>query len=238
MWLRFVQRRTAWQPTFLGSFCILLVLSITFVLGCWRCEAFLSLARRLPADVLVVEGWIGREGVRAAGQEFEQGGYQYLVAAGGPASDRWEEDRSSYAEKAARELGRSGIPPDRIIVASARDTERQRTFESAAAVWRALQARGIHPKALNVFTLGSHSRRSRLVVAKVFGSGTEIGVISWVPPHDAALPWWRSSERAREVLAETAAYVFEVVLNSGRLSSSPIETGSSGSVLHQKEPVL
>jgi hypothetical protein len=237
MWSRFVRRRAAWQPTILGSFCILLMLSIAVVWGCWRCEGFLSQTRRLPADVLVVEGWIGREGVRAAGQEFEQRGYKYLVAAGGPASDRWDEDRLSYAQKAADELIRSGIPSDRIIVASARDTERQRTFESAVAVWRALQARSIHPKALNVFTLGSHARRSRLVVAKVYGSGTDIGVIDWVPPHAAALPWWRSSERAREVLAETAAYVFEVTLNSGRLSNSPTEDGSSGSVSHPKELV-
>ncbi len=46
-------------------------------------ESFLSVTERSPADVLVVEGWIGREGVRAAGEEFKQRGYQYVVATGG-----------------------------------------------------------------------------------------------------------------------------------------------------------
>ena len=39
-------------------------------------ELFLALTHRLPAEVLVVEGWIGREGVRAAVDEFERGSYQ------------------------------------------------------------------------------------------------------------------------------------------------------------------
>jgi hypothetical protein len=172
---------------------------------------------------LVVEGWIGRDGVRAAGEEFEQRGYGYIVAAGGSTSDRWDEDRSSYAEIAGRELIRIGVPEDRIIIAPARKTERQRTYESAVAVWQALQAKGIHPKALNVFTLGPHSRRSRLVAAKVYGPGTEIGVVDWAPPRDAAEPWWRSSERAKDLLAETTGYLFEVLLNSGRSSNSPSE---------------
>lgn len=180
----------------------------------------------------MVEGWIGRDGVRAAGREFEQRGYQYVVATGGPASGRWEEDHSSYAEMAGRELIRSGIPADRIIVAPARDAERQRTYESATAAWRALEARGIHPRALNVFTSGPHARRSRMVVAKVYGSGTHIGVVDWTPPGYLSVPWWRSSERAKDLLAETAGYLFEVALNSGRSSNSPGENSSASLVLH------
>ena len=60
-------------------------------------ESFLSLTQRLPADVLVVEGWIGRAGIRAAVAEFEQSGYQYIVATGGLTSGRWEDERASYA---------------------------------------------------------------------------------------------------------------------------------------------
>jgi uncharacterized SAM-binding protein YcdF (DUF218 family) len=173
------------------------------------------------AEVLVVEGWIGREGMRAAGVEFAQRGYQYIVAAGGQNSDRPKEDPSSYAEMAASELIRSGIPKEKIIVAPARDVKSQRTYESAVGVWRALRAKGIQPKSLNVFTYGPHARRSRLVFSKVYGPETEVGVISWVPSDSEALPWWRSSERAREMITETAGYLFEALLNSGRRSNSP-----------------
>jgi hypothetical protein len=33
--------------------------------------------------------------------------------------------------------------------------------------------------------------------------------------------WWQSSERARELLTETAGYIFEALLNSGRSVNSP-----------------
>jgi DUF218 domain len=173
----------------------------------------------LPSDVLVVEGWIGRPGIRAAVEEFERRDYRYIVATGGLTSGRWEDPAASYAEMVAAEMIRSGVPKERIIVAAAKHTESSRTFESAVAAWRGLQAAGVHPKAVNVFTFGSHARRSRLVFAKVDGRGTDVGVISWIPPGYLTVPWWRSIERARELLVETAGYAYEVLFNSGRSST-------------------
>jgi hypothetical protein len=223
--LRLVQRRIVWWPTWLGTFCIVALLVI---FGAWwwiRGESFLSLTRRLPAEVLVVEGWIGRDGLRAAAAEFAPGGYQYIVASGGLTSDRWEEHRSTYAEIAEHYLIRYGVPQDKIIVAPSR-AENMRTFESAVAVLRALQARGVRPNSFNVFTLGPHARRSRLVFAKVAGPKTAVGVVDWTPPDYKGVPWWRSSERAREMLTETVGYLFEVLFNSGRRSNSPSHDAS------------
>jgi len=218
--LRLVQRRTLWCPTWLGAFCVALF-SIAPPVWWFCCgESFLSLSERRPAEVLVVEGWIGRDGVRAAAREFVEHGYRYVVAAGGvTTAERWEGGGWSYAEGAEHELIRSGVPADRIIVATARSTERQRTFESAVAVRRTLQAEGIHPKALNVFTWGPHARRSRLVFAKVESPDTNVGVVSWVPSTYDAVPWWQSSDRAKELLTETAGYLYEALLDSGRGSA-------------------
>jgi len=171
------------------------------------------------AEVLVVEGWIGREGVRAAATEFEEHAYKYVATSGGPTSGRWEKERSNYAEMAGLELAELGVPRDKIIVAPCRDTETHRTFKSAAAVLRALAATHLQPKALNVFTYGPHARRSRLVYAKVFGSETDVGVVAWKPPEYGLEPWWRSSQRAKELLSESVGYIFELFLNSGRLTS-------------------
>jgi len=129
---------------------------------------------------------------------------------------------------ASRNLIRFGVPKDKIILAPATDTETQRTYESAVAVWKVLQARGMQPKALNVFTLGAHARRSRLVFAKVEEPGTKVGSISWIPSAYVAMPWWGSSERAKDLLTETAGYLYEALLNSGRGPNSAAEGGSSG----------
>jgi uncharacterized SAM-binding protein YcdF (DUF218 family) len=219
---RLVQRRTVWCPTWLGLFCItILLLSPAAWWFCWG-ESFLSQTKRLPAEVLVVEGWIGPDGVDAAAAEFEQHGYQYIVSTGGlTTGEGWSKAGWSYAEGAASELIRFGIPKDKIVVAPARNTESHRTYECAAAVRHALQSRGIHTKNLNVFTLGPHARRSRLVFAKVYEAGTQVGVIGWAPSGDKNVPWWKSSTRAKEMVAETAGYLYEALFNSGRTPCFP-----------------
>src|SRR5260370_38831035 len=86
--LNLVHRRTVWCPTWLGALCIALFLVIPMFWWCVSGESFLSLTERTPAEVLGVEGWMGREGMRAVALKFAQGGYQYIVAAGGQNSDR------------------------------------------------------------------------------------------------------------------------------------------------------
>ena len=70
----------------------------------------------------------------------------------------------------------------------------------------------------------------QLVFAKVLGPGVQVGVIAWTPFSYQASPWWRSSDRARELLTETAGYVYELLLNSGRPANSPKEKPSADSL--------
>ena len=218
--LRLLQRRTVWWPTWFGWCVILAALLAPILWSLLAGEAFLSHTQRLPAaELLVVEGWIGREGVHAAAKEFREQGYKYVATSGGPTLGRWEKERSNYAEMAGLELAQSGVPRDKIIVAPCRNSESRRTFESAAAVHRALAAAHLQPTALNVFAYGPHARRSRLVYAKVFRADTNVGVITWKPPEYGSEPWWRSSQRAKELLSESVGYIAELMLNSGRLTN-------------------
>jgi hypothetical protein len=223
--LRLFRRCTIWCPTAVSWF---LIAAISFILvAAWfnYGESLLASTHRVPADVLVVEGWIGREGIRAAVAEFERGSYRDIVSTGGLTSGRWEDQRASYAEMAAREMIRLGVPKERIVIATSENTESHRTFESAIAVWRALRNADARPAAVNVWTLGPHASRSELVFAKVLGSETNVGVIGWLPPDYKAEPWWQSSERSRELLEETVGYLYEVLLNSGRPSNAQEAAG-------------
>jgi len=221
MQLCLFRRRMIFCPTWAGSFCIAAVLLLLADTWLMYGELYLSTTHRLPPDILVVEGWIGRKGIRAAVDEFEHRGYSYIVASGGLTSGRWEDQPESYAEMAAHEMIRFGVPKQKLVVANSENTESHRTFESAVAVWRTLRVAGIEPKTLNVFTIGPHARRSALVFAKVNSDGPKIGVIGWLPPEYKSEPWWRSSERSRELLDETVGYLYEVLLNSGRHSNTP-----------------
>jgi DUF218 domain len=230
--LRLFRHRTILCPTWAGCFCLATILLLLVIAWISYGESYLALTHRVPADILVVDGWIGRRGLRAAVDEFGRGGYRVIVASGGLTSGRWEDKPSSYAEMAAGEMIRLGIPKEKIVVAISETTESHRTFESAVAVWRTLRDAGIESKALNVFTLASHARRSALVFTKVDTLHVKIGIIGWLPAEYKTEPWWRSSERSRELLEETVGYLYEVLLNSGRRSNSPVEGASAESSPH------
>ncbi len=218
--LQLAKRCTTLWPTRCGWLCLIVVTLMPALWLAFQGESFLSKTDRLSADVLVVEGWIGRNAIQAAAQEFRQRHYTYLVASGGLTSaEHWQKGGDSYADLAANELKRAGIASENIVVASATSPERQRTFESAFEAKVALSKRNIHPKSINVFTWGPHARRSRLVFAKAFSNETAVGVISWTPPSYSDQPWWSSSERAKDFLTESVGYLFEVGFNSGRHDS-------------------
>jgi hypothetical protein len=216
MLARFARPRTVWWPTWLGWLVILLVLTVPAGWWALRGEQFLGPTEPLPAEVLVVEGWIGLDGLDAARAEFARGGYRYLVTAGGPSGHRWDRRRWNFAESAAVALVNAGMPADRVIAAPATASPEQRTYESAVAVRTMLAARGLRPEAINVMTMAAHTRRSRLVFAKVFRGEARVGAVTWWPREYAGEPWWRSSERASDLLKETAGYAFERLLGSGR----------------------
>lgn len=178
-------------------------------------ERFLSVTARAPADVLVVEGWIGDPALAAAAREFN-GGYRFVVTTGGLTPKVWGSRQWNYAEVGKRVLHLHGIAEEQIVSAPAADAETQRTLESAVAVCQAVHAKAIEVRSVNIFTLGAHARRTRLVFEKVFGPAVKVGVIGWKPPGWRAGPWWRSSDRAIDVVTEGAGYLFELLLNSGR----------------------
>lgn len=218
MKLGLLKKREMWWPTWKG-WLLLLVLGLV-VPGWWwfRGEAFLSVTRKVEADVLVVEGWIDKEGIRTAAAEFKKGGYEWVVAAGGLTEHSWSPQRWSYAEVGAEELQRAGIDPARILQARARESDSDRTYETAVAVRRILEEHGIEPSGINVVTTGAHARRSGLVFAKVFESKDLVGVIAWLPPGFETGNWRDSSERAKEFVMESVGYAYEWVFSSGRES--------------------
>jgi hypothetical protein len=226
MWqIRLIRKREVWWPTRLG-WCLMIVAAASPIgLLCWGGESFLAVTARVPADVLVVEGWIGREAIAEAAKEFQHGGYSFVVATGGYTSSVWGSTRRSYTEIARRGLLSAGIPEDQVLLAEAHPSEGQRTFRCAAAVRELFSKLSLQPRGINVFTRGPHARRSRMVHRKV--QDIPVGVIGWMPERLHQKPWWSSSERTKDLITEGCGYVFEAVLNSGRLNNRQKATSAS-----------
>lgn len=217
--LPFARRRTIWWPTFFGWTCLAIIAGFPSIWWGVRAESFFSLTDRLPAEILLVEGWVGSEGVSAAKAEFEHGGYQYIITSGGPMNNRWASQRRNYATESRDLLVRLGVPADRVIEAPAPNKESHRTFEAALAVQEVMRSHNLHPASVNIFTFGVHSRRSRLVFAKTLSPPTKVGAIAWIPAGYGDDFWWKSSERSLNLIKETVGYPFEFLLNSGRRSN-------------------
>lgn len=218
--LALFNRREVAVPTRLGLAILTGLLALPALVWFRYGEAFLSLTERVPAKILVVEGWVGPEGIRASKLEFERGGYDLIVTSGGNpdpySEENWQREGWTYAEGAFHQLVRAGVPAERIIAAPAKVTDTARTYESALTVKAALGKLGIVPQSINIFSFGPHARRSKIVYEKACGPATQVGVIAWVPRAYGSGPWWRSSERSIELLVQTVGFFYEVLFNSGR----------------------
>lgn len=203
---RFFRRRQLLWPTWLGWGCLLLPPGGVVLAWLLWGEAFLSVEAPVQAEILVVEGWVGRDSLREVLAEYQRGGYRLLVTAGGDTGADWRTRSWNYAELAAAELTRLGLAEEQLVAAPARSHQGSRTQASAQAVREALAARGEVPGSINVWTRGVHARRSRLIFARVFGSRTRVGVLAWKPAETVG-PWWKSGDRARDFLEETLGYL-------------------------------
>ncbi|MFT3781749.1 MAG: hypothetical protein QM790_06990 [Nibricoccus sp.] len=215
---RLFQRRTVYLPTLTGWGLIVAVLLAPFVYWFFRGEKLLSLTDRKQADILVVEGWMHELALFAAAREFETGGYKFIIATGEYTAEAGSPYRWSYSDIAEKTLRRAGVPADKIIRVPAEYVNNRRTFTTASIVRRYLEEQ-LHKKeaTLNVFAFGAHARRSRLVYKKALGDHFTVGVVSWRPAEDFLTPWWKSSERAKDLLVETFGWFFELLFNSGRV---------------------
>src|ERR1044071_6791578 len=211
-----VKRRTSWRLTWFGWLALLFSFGAVSCIWLLEGEAFLAISDPLPARVLIVEGWIGEEAVRASIDEFRRGRYERAITTGGLSGDYWSQQRWNYAEATREQFLNSGVAQDSVTSASSAATESGRTYVCAVAARDSLAALGFERGKASVFTRNVHARRSRLVFQRAFGSNFQVGVVAWHPPGYDHTPWFRSSSRSEEFFKETAGYLFELILHSGR----------------------
>jgi hypothetical protein len=170
---------------------------------------FLAVTDLAEADVLVVDGWTPTYTLKQAADEFRRGGYRHAIVLKGiyEGLDHYESGQHS-ADYVAELLAQYGVPRDRLHTVFCSVTRRDRTYHSAVAAREWLAGRGESPKAINVATVGPHARRSRLLYEKAFAGKTSIGVLALQDRTYDPAHWWRSSEGVREVISESAAYLY------------------------------
>ena len=194
-----VRRRVVWLPTLWGWVLILGAGAGAVLLFGTNLYSFLALNSPVGAPLLVVEGWMHQDALDQAAATYRSRGYERILTTGGPI-DNWPRTHASYAERAADYFRKSGIPPSAVVALPPPWSPGERTYQSAVAVREWSRQAGLRLSAIDVFSEGTHARRSRMLFRLAFGPDVAVGVLAAPPDGYEAARWWETSLGARDVL--------------------------------------
>jgi len=211
--MKLFSRKECWVPTAGGWLALAVLLLSGAALTTRFLNSFLSVIAPVPAEVLVVESWSPDYVLQRAMSEFRRGGYRRLITSGSGLPENWKSSiyRTS-AELSAATLAAMGLETNLIVAVSPPKAARDRTYTAALAVRAWLESTNMGVRAVNLYSLGPHSRRSRLLYQKALGSRVKVGVIA--SPDNSYDPkrWWATSNGVTDVLAEGIAYLYARIL--------------------------
>ena len=204
------RRRSCWVPTLRAWLSLALAVVAAGILGVRWLYPFLAVTDRVDTRVLVVEGWLP-DFTRVDGvlREIQTGHYDLILVTGGPTPKReLLAEFGTYPDLARGILVARGVDPGKIVAVPSLGVARDRTYASAVALKRWMDSHSPAIHAFNLFTLGAHGRRSRLLFEEAFGGDMRIGVISSEELRYDRYRWWRSSAGVRDVIGEALAYLY------------------------------
>jgi uncharacterized SAM-binding protein YcdF (DUF218 family) len=171
---------------------------------------FLAVTHRVNCNLLVVEGWVHDNAIRAAVDEFKTGSYAGVFSTGGPMQGYggYTNDYNTSASVGASRLRKAGIPDELLHMVPSRVTDRDRTYHAAVALREWFRQNGMSVHAFNIVTENVHARRTRLLYQEAFGSEVKVGIIAIPSPDFDPARWWRYSEGVRDTIDESIAYIY------------------------------
>lgn len=203
-------RKECWRLSWRGWLVALTISLLIVITVLLQIHPFLAVTHRVPAKVLVVEGWIHPFAMDAAVKEFKTGHYDRVFVTGGPAegSGGYSNDYNTEASVGADLLRQAGIPAAMLQMVPSHVWNRSRTYYSAIALRDWFQGHNVPVRGINVLTENAHARRTWLLFQEALGKNVKVGIISIPNPDYDAGHWWRYSEGVREVIGEAIAYVY------------------------------
>jgi uncharacterized SAM-binding protein YcdF (DUF218 family) len=209
-----VNRKERWSLSWRGRLILAFALLLAGALLLKSVYPFLATTHRVDADVLVVEGWVHEYAIRAAVGEFRSSSYQRVFATGGPVEGMggYINDYNTAASVGADLLRKNGLTNESVQMVPSRVMDRDRTYGSAVALRNWFREHNLSVRGINIVTEDLHARRSRLLFQKALGDNITVGVIAVPNPDYDARRWWRYSEGVKDVISESAAYLYAKLL--------------------------
>lgn len=198
-----------WGLTIKGWLSMMLVLLAIAIMVVINIHSFLAPVAPIEAEALVIEGWIGDDGIQGAIAEFQQQDYQILITVGTPLlRGAYLSEYKNFAQLSAATAIQLGFDPEKIAIIPIPPTKRDRTLASAIVVKKWLKENYPQINAINLYSKNVHSRRSWILYKKACNPEVNVGIIAHPPVDYDARSWWTSSEGFREITGEAIAYIY------------------------------
>jgi hypothetical protein len=208
-----LQRRECLLPTWRGLFLFLILFVVFCVIAALNVQPFLALTEPVPAEVLVVEGWVSDHVLEQTIAEFERGHYSRLYVTGGPIEKGGMlSEYKTFAELGAAILVKMGVNSSVVEAVPAPSVRRDRTYVSALALKDRLQQQMTGVTGINLVSVGVHARRSHLLFQKVFKNDLRVGIIAIEDRNYVNERWWKYSDGVRAVIDEFFAYIYALII--------------------------
>jgi hypothetical protein len=204
-----IHRKEMWAITREGWVMAITGLIIAMLLIITNIHPFLAVNAPIKADILVVEGWLPDYAIKSAIAEFKKGEYRQLITTGLPLGKGYYlAEYKNYAELTAATCIVLGLDKDKVIAVPAASVVKHRTAASAIALRDWLAASALKVDSINLYSFGTHARRSWNIFKAVLNPDIKVGIIAAEPQDYNQQEWWKSSAGFRTVTGEIIAYIY------------------------------
>lgn len=235
------KKKSCLRPTLLGWMIILLSLAIILRLSVVGIYHFLAVNKPVDSKTLVLEGSAPTYVVKDALKYYNEKGYNRLIVTGIPIINyEFIAPYRSTALATVPALRYYGFDDTAYVAAIPTNILVDRTYHTAV-VTRMLFDENNWPHNFDIYSVGVHARRSRMMFKKAFGSDYEIGIIAHRDRTFAPNHWWKSSKGFRNVSNEFVAtlYVMMFFHPDYVISKNKVELGMyTDSIYYNREDKL
>lgn len=208
--IQFIKRRNRLSLSWFSRILILTIIFTILIFTFKNLNHYLSENDPIPSRLLVVEGFLPDYTLRNMMTEFYDGDYDKILISGKPIGQGYYlTGYKTSAQLMRTTLISMGIDSSLIHAISIPNTiSRDRTYCTGLLLQHWLDTTNSPLKRINVYTLGSHARRSKYLFQKAVGKDIEIGIISGEDRSYNQIKWWKSSKGFRTVINESLAYLY------------------------------
>ncbi len=202
-------KRTVYRPTLLAWLITILLIVLLGWLLFSKIYSFLAIDETVEAKTLVIEGFVPKYALKEAIDLYHKDGYENLVVTGISITNN--ECASLYFNTADASIAALKDLGFTDTIYAARITENiyiDRTYNTALATKLIFENNEKWSHAFNVFSIGVHAKRSRMMFREALGDDYRIGVIAYPDRSFNPDKWWENSKGFRNVSNELVATLF------------------------------